>query len=361
MFVLRVLSLFLGACILLHGSVTHAFGDAEQPTRQRKNTYLVNDPEKMERLGLTAGPLDDYLFDQDCPERGTLEKAKYYCPPLHRDKPIMVYLPYGYSEEQRYNVLILLPGLHGTTRDWFVQSRTSPFTGGLTGQTLLDNMIWHGDCEPLIVVSMLSTWYEGSDFSYKDTVFAEELRDYALPYIVANYSTYAKADGSDLEANRSHFALAGLSLGAISVTDAGLKYCSDLISWFGAFSYGSSDASISEIVEQLNGPFRDYPVDCLYIACGEQDMANEVDGVCLSRHTAQNTYMRLLAETEGAINEENSIFTWIGGNHRWNTWHICLYNALQLFFVDRNTETAPPCHGSPPAGGQFQRRENSVK
>lgn len=326
--------------MFLQVPVINVFGENEKPTRSRKDTFLVNDPEKMDRLGLTIGPLEDYLFDEDCPEKGTIEKGKYYCPPLHRDKPIMVYLPYGYSEEQQYNVLILLPGLHGTTRDWFLQSKTSPFTGGLTGQTLLDNMIYHGDCEPLIVVSILSTWYEGAEFGYKDPVFSEELHDYALPYIVANYSTYAKADGSDLVANRSHFALAGLSMGAITVTSSGLKYCSDVISNFGAFSFASSDDSIDEIVEQLNGPYKDYPIDWLYIACGEQDMANEVDGVCLSRYTAQTTYMRLLAETEGKINDDNSIYTWIDGNHRWNTWHICLYNALQLFFVDRDTDAA---------------------
>ena len=109
-----------------------------------------------------------------------------------------VYLPYGYDESQQYNVLFLIPGIRGTAYDWFEQSKTSPYTNGLTGKELIDNMIYNGDCEPLIIVSVLCTGYNGAEVAYRDEILAEEFKTVVFPFILSNYSTYASADGSDL-------------------------------------------------------------------------------------------------------------------------------------------------------------------
>lgn len=130
-------------------------------------------------------------------------------------KQALVYLPAGYSSQQKYNVIYLLHGSTETARDFY---RDGDF------QQLLDRLIANGQLKPSIVV--FPTYYPDRSFVtsdyYRDNrlnrAFAQhELVADLIPKIEGRYSTYAKSTTQEaLRSSRQHRAFGGFSMGAIT-------------------------------------------------------------------------------------------------------------------------------------------------
>ena len=123
----------------------------------------------------------------------TYPTKDYYGDGSELMKPANVYLPYGYDETKQYDVLYLMHGIGGSERDWGM------CTGG-DGKvkTMLDRLIADGRIEPMIVVA--PNGRSGADFANTNAdhnafyEFGKELRNDLIPYIDANYATYAEYD-----------------------------------------------------------------------------------------------------------------------------------------------------------------------
>lgn len=178
-------------------------------------------------------------------ECGTIEKISYTTYDYFGDgseieKHANVYLPYGYDEEKKYNVLYLMHGIGGDENEW-----------GMTGSTskvkiIMDDLIYNGDIEPFIVVT--PNGRSGADFANKNSdynsfyEFGKELRNDLIPYIESHYATYGQygENDYDMKADREHRAMAGLSMGGMQTINIGMCECLDIISYFGAFSAAST-------------------------------------------------------------------------------------------------------------------------
>jgi len=108
------------------------------------------------------------------------------------------------------------------------------------GKDILDAMIYHGECEPLLVV----VFQTADNLSPKSN--SKRIIEEVLPYTVEHLPTYAESsDPEDIKKARDHFGLAGFSNGSFYTMTSGLgthqmdgvSYtCLDYISWFGMFA-----------------------------------------------------------------------------------------------------------------------------
>lgn len=128
------------------------------------------------------------------------------------EKKALVYLPYGYDENdttKKYNVIYLQHG-GGDSPEWYFY--------GVGGQTqvkkLLDNLIANGDMEPTIVCAT-NYRIEGKDESYSSYNFYQELYYDVMPAFESKYHTYAEDTTEEgFKNSRTHRAFCGFSMGA---------------------------------------------------------------------------------------------------------------------------------------------------
>ncbi|MBO4679023.1 MAG: hypothetical protein J5626_05075 [Lachnospiraceae bacterium] len=260
-------------------------------------------------------------------EGGTIEKISYTSKDYFGDesdveKEAYVYLPYGYDESKQYNVLYLMHGIGGDEEEW-----------GMTGSTsrvkcIMDNLIYHGDIEPFIVVtpngrSAKNHSKNGSDFN-SFYVFGKELRNDLIPYIESHYSTYAEysEDGYDLTATRTHRAMAGLSMGGMQTINIGIGECLDLFSYYGAFSAAPTSNVASITAKTINES--EYEIDYFYNICGKSD------STALASHTA--AAKTICSLTDKLTDGENFMWQEVSGAHDFNVWYLGFYNFAQLVF-----------------------------
>ena len=98
-------------------------------------------------------------YTEEVENKGTVEKITYTChayalEAINEGKEIMVekdmyvYLPYGYSADQDYNVIYLMHGGGEDEKYWLTLDRMGSGT-----LAMLDNINFKGDCEPTIIVT----------------------------------------------------------------------------------------------------------------------------------------------------------------------------------------------------------------
>lgn len=175
-----------------------------------------------------------YLTPSDQP--GELKTEMYRTKNVRGEdinKDAFVYLPYGYSPTEKYDVLYLI---HGGGETGAAVMGTPPEPSPL--KYLLDNLIEHKRLNPIIVVA--PTFYTdggplgGFDDSPDGHVhgFQEELRTFLIPYIENKYSTNTTGTSKEnLAASRLHRAIGGFSMGGACTWYAFLENL-DLISKF---------------------------------------------------------------------------------------------------------------------------------
>lgn len=132
-------------------------------------------------------------------------------------KPALVYLPYGYEEndtDTKYDILYLMHGWTMTANDFLGEG-----PGRLVN--ILDQLIASGDIPPVIVVSAtFDAENQSQSFSRSVeelSVFHNDLRENLMPYIESRFHTYAEdVTETGFQASREHRAFGGFSLGAVT-------------------------------------------------------------------------------------------------------------------------------------------------
>lgn len=239
-------------------------------------------------------------------------------------KEAHVYLPYGYSEEKKYNVLYLMHGIGGDENEWGM-------TGGSSKvKMIMDNLVYHRDIEPFIVVtpngrSAKNHASSGSDMN-SFYVFGQELRNDLIPYIEKNYSTYAEYDenGYDLSAARMHRAMAGLSMGGMQTINIGIGECVDIIGYFGAFSAAPTSNTAAKTAEILKD--NPYEIYYFYNICGTGD------GIAYA--SASAAAKNLPAVCDQFDPDKNFMWQELPGAHDFNIWYLGFYNFAQIVFKE---------------------------
>lgn len=258
----------------------------------------------------------------ECPEQGTVEYITYDTKAYSTDehdvtKGAYVYLPYDYDENEQYDILYLMHGTGDDEAYWLVTYEYN--------KTMLDNLIYYGDINPVIVVT--PTWYvedvSEDDLDLLTYTFKDELRNDLIPTVESKYSTYAETTSSeDLITSREHRAFAGLSRGAATMWHSAYIGALDYFSMFGAFS--GSLTTEEEFATAMEGEYANYSIQYLYNTSGSFD-------VLLSEHW--QSFKTLLENDSRLVLGKNcsfDVFPMV--YHSIDNWHIALYNALQLFF-----------------------------
>jgi len=239
-------------------------------------------------------------------------------------KKAFVYLPPQYDETKQYNVLYLMHGIGGNEREWGMINGLSQV------KLMMDNLIAYGDIEPFIVVT--PNGRSSADFANTNAdfnsfyVFGQELRNDLIPYIEANFATYAEYDenGYDLTVDRDHRAMAGLSMGGMQTINIGLCECLDIMSWYGAFSAAPTSNPANVIAEKLAAFPEEYDIHYFYNICGLSD------GIALS--SARNAVLGLTAKTDRLEEDKNFMWQEVGGAHDFKVWYLGFYNFAQMVF-----------------------------
>ncbi len=168
--------------------------------------------------------IDGYLEDVDdkyfleCENKGTIISSTYpsydYLKDPNKenkkDREYLIYLPYGYDENNKYDIFYFMHG-------WL--STPSSFLKSSNIKNMLDNMIDQKLIKPLIFVSLTydidtetSNLFKGID---EVKIFHKDFYENAMPYIENKYSTYLEnVTDNDMKLSRSHRGFGGFSLGA---------------------------------------------------------------------------------------------------------------------------------------------------
>ncbi len=260
-------------------------------------------------------------------EAGTIEKITYTSYDYFGDgaevtKEANVYLPYGYDESKKYDVLYLMHGIGGDENEW-----------GMTGinsrvKIIMDNLAYFGDIRPFIVVtpngrSAANHAANGSDY-HSFYCFGQELRNDLIPYIEAHYSIYGEKDSEDYElsGSRDHRAMAGLSMGGMQTINIGIGECVDLFSYFGAFSAAPTSNTAAKTAEILEG--NELPIHYFYNICGTED------GIAYA--SASAAAKKLPEVCDQFAEGENFLWQELPGGHDFNIWYLGFYNFAQIAF-----------------------------
>lgn len=268
-------------------------------------------------------------FHFTCPHQGTVETftyqtKDYWYKNAELEKEGMVYLPYGYDEDEKYNVMILLHG-HTLNMHAFMDS-VMGFDYGVRVQYRNDYdwIFYENLCRPCIIVT-LNTPAEGYH-QFRDMQY--ELRYDVLPYIANNFATYAK-DGSDesLIAARDHFGLGGSSNGA-GFTHGGSIYSN--MAYFGSVLMMSGGMNYTHQTKNiLSGLEQGYKLNAFIRACGSLDPLYE--GV-------EYGYRYVANHVDYLEKGKNIFFFEVKQGHNGRVGYTVVVNAFQVLFPPMEDE-----------------------
>lgn len=214
-------------------------------------------------------------------EQGTVERLEYQTwesmsyddQTTQLTKTAYVYLPYGYSEEQRYNVLYLMHG------GW---SNETTYLGTPENPHELKNVIDHAiqDKKMAPVIVVCPTYNNTSPEDSGDYGLALRLTDNyhnelindLLPAVEGRYSTYAEGTSAqELTESRSHRAFAGFSMGSVTTCHT-FQYCMDYFRYFlpSSGNLTSDGAYMEQLVTGAGYGSEDF---FIYAMSGTEDFA----------------------------------------------------------------------------------------
>ena len=334
----------------LYPEETNTIIQDEVPLPTMPVTVAPDEPEETvtvpEYVPPTLEPKPEYSFPDDfttkllesewfneCPAPGTVEVAEYPATDYMTGKEIIknmeVYLPYSYTPEIKYDVLILTHGAGDDEKYWF--SKEHDYGGKpVNAKNLVDNMIYRKACRDLIIASVTCTndyscsrkAYDWDQLLTDGSQFAQEISNDILPYIAENYSTYAS--GSDrvaISEARDHFAYFGLSwsamFGYLNILPDDMEY----FSWYALIA--PSRVNLQTKMDTITEKYRSYPVRAFYTSVGANDQI---------RAQSELLYSTLIAG-EPFQDGDNSYQVIIENvKHHFESWCTSLYNCLELFF-----------------------------
>lgn len=204
----------------------------EQEQTVTENTQTEVDTVDDEQRNNLSGTIPDELeyipdgYRSPSEHPGTLEKLTYqtwesFSYEDHAQeltKEAWVYLPYGYSEEQKYNVFYLSHG-GWSNETSLMGTDEAPHSF----KYVIDHAIEDGKIQPLIIVLPTYNNTSGEDSGNYSLAlqltdqFHNELLNDLVPAVESKYSTYAEDTTSDgLIASRDHRGFGGFSMGSVN-------------------------------------------------------------------------------------------------------------------------------------------------
>ena len=234
-------------------------------------------------------------------------------------KKALVYLPAGYSESERYDLLVLCHGIGGTEKEWGFLNRDCD------GLNAVDRLIAEGTVRPLIIVmpnGRSTANYSDTSFGNMQSfyTFGQEIRNDLLPYMDAHYATYGSLTPDDLTAARDHRYMAGLSMGGMQTINIGLCECADLFCAFGAFSAAPTSYTAAQIADKIRA-FDAYPVRFFYSICGTGDSI---------AYASASAAAKELPKYSDRFTEANWLWQECPGDHNFDIWYLGLFNFLRI-------------------------------
>jgi enterochelin esterase-like enzyme len=205
-----------------------------------------------------------------------------------------VYTPPGYEKNAkgRYPVLYLQHGWGEDETAWSNQGHAN---------LIMDNMIADGKIKPFIIVMTYGMTNEikfGGLRNFDITPFQTVLTDELIPYVDANFRTYA---------DPSHRAMAGLSMGGMETHTITLNK-PDLFAYYGLLSGGIYKPE--EIKDKSK-------VKLIFVSCGSKERPESVNSSVLALKEAGYPAVAYISENTA---------------HEFQTWRRSLHELAPLLF-----------------------------
>jgi predicted peptidase len=252
-------------------------------------------------------------------------------------KRAIVYLPYGYSEEKKFNIFYLMHGGWGNeTTTLGSPDQPNSF------KNVIDNAIENGEVEPLIIVC--PTYNNESPEDSASFGLALELnRNYhnelindLIPAVENTYSTYAESPSpEDLMESRNHRGFGGFSMGSVA-TWRTFQYGLDYFRYFLPMSCGTSLDEENIFVAAKNHDQSGYFV---WVITGTEDFAYPYD----ENRVEQMRNSPYFTESDNAQNGNFAYRVKDGYSHDGLAAMEYTYNGLLWFWnVDIDQPEQPP-------------------
>ena len=346
-FLLAVLMLLLTACsengtASTNDTATAEFS-SEKSGKQKETEDMTNNP--IQYKGRIPAELElipeSYYGPANHP--GTLEKLTYqtwesFTYEDHSQaltKEAWVYLPYGYSDDQQYNIFYLSHG--GWSNETTIMGTVDD---PLDFKFIVDHAIEDGKMEPMILVMVTYNNTSGQDSgSYSLALqltdqFHNELVNDIIPAVESKYSTYAENTTIEgIRASRDHRGFGGFSMGSVN-TWCTFRYALDCFRYFIPMSgnYTTDGRYMAELVKaQGYGP-NDF---FIYSMSGPDDFA--YSGIKAQIESMAKDAMFTYGDTEADGN-----LAWRemdGYSHGREASNLYTYNGLQFFWNGASEET----------------------
>lgn len=238
----------------------------EEPDLNRLPQALAEIPNEYRQQASSQGVMQDLYYQ-------TYESMSYKQKRRVLTKRAVVYIPYGYSQEVKYDVFYLMHGGWSNETTYLgTPDAPSEF------KNILDNAIAQGNIKPMIIVC--PTYNNTSPSDSGDYNLAIELtRNYhnelvndLIPAVEGKYSTFAgAATAEDLKASRDHRAFCGFSMGSVA-TWRTFENCLDYFRYFFPSS-GNLSANSSYLSSVVTGSGHDWDDFFIFAASGTADFA----------------------------------------------------------------------------------------
>lgn len=276
MFIILVLTIIM-LCVSACGKTDNKEQSSENNTSNISNTQSAS-------LSGTVPDELEYIpdgYENPATQQGTLNKLTYdtwesfsYEQKSNKiTKEAWVYLPYGYTDEEEYNVFYLSHG--GWSNETTLMGTDD---NPKSFKNVIDNAIQDGNIKPLIIV--LPTYNntsenDSSDYSLAIQLtnqFHNELVNDLIPAVESKYSTYAKdTTPQGLKESRDHRAFGGFSMGSVNTWNT-FRYCLDYFRYFMPMSgsYTTDGEYMADLVRQQGYSSQDF---FIFAASGTDDFA----------------------------------------------------------------------------------------
>lgn len=252
----------------------------EETTVSEEDVVSMDEQTNCGRIPKELAQIPEEYF-KTASEQGTVERLQYQTwesmsyedRTMQLMKTAYVYLPYGYSEEQQYNVLYLMHG-GWSNETTYLGTPENPHEL----KNILDHAIQDKIMAPVIVVcpTYNNTSVEDSaDYGLALRLtdnYHNELANDLIPAVEGKYSTYAEGTSpQELTESRSHRAFAGFSMGSVTTWHT-FQYCMDYFRYF--LPSSGNLTSDGAYMEQLVADAGYGPEDFfIYAMSGTEDFA----------------------------------------------------------------------------------------
>lgn len=299
-----------------------------------KETYssgeLMYIPESWRKESEYPGTLEKLIYE-------TWESFTYEEHKQKLEKTAYVYLPYGYTEEKKYDIFYISHG------GWSNETTTM---GTDTEPASFKNVIDHAIRDKLMkeMIIVLPTYNNTSasdsgDYSLALRLtdrFHNELVNDLMPAVERKYSTYAE-DTTDegLKASRDHRGFGGFSMGSVN-TWCTFRYCLDYFRYFMPMSgnYATDGQYMASLVKDQGYSWKDF---FIWSASGTDDFAySAFKAQIMNMSKVKDGTFRFGAnEKEGNL----AFFEREGYSHDREACEEYTFNGLCFFFKEDEMES----------------------